>query len=146
MTNELIIILLFLITGLIIYFGLKFNSTEKSELEKFKLISDKVKVDLTLAQIKTNNWTDEIIINQKEYGGLNQLTGNSEKNINKIDRVVNYLTVRAKYRGKTIDYGVNIEMDTDNLKIHLSLNKETILYIDPKNTDKKYLDLEFLEK
>ncbi len=145
MKNELIIILLLIIVGIIIYFKLKPNSTEKSKLEKFKLIADKIKIDLTQSEIKTNNWTDETIIDQSKYAGLNQLTGKSEKNIKMIDRVVNYLIVKGKYRGKTIDYGKRIEMDTDNLKIHLSLQKETILYIDPKNSDKKYLDLEFLD-
>ena len=144
MINELIIILLLLISGIIIYFVLKLNITEKSEFQKFKLIADKVKIDLTLANIKSNDWTDEIIINQNEYGGLNQLTGQADKNIKKIERVLNYLTVRGKYRGRTIEYGMSIEMDTDNLKLHLIQQKETILFIDPKNIDKKYLDLEFI--
>ena len=133
-----------MIIGIIIYFSLRNKSTEKTELEKFKLIADKVKIDLTFSEIKTNDWTDEIMINQNKYGGLNQLTGNADKNIKKVDRVLNYLTVRGKYRGKTIDYGMSLEMDTDNLKIHLSQQKQTTLYIDPKNSDKKYLDMEFI--
>jgi len=144
---KALVILIVLIIGLILGFKSKLRSkSNESKLKDFKSKADKVKIDLTQASIKTNKWTDEIVTDNSNYAGLNQLTGNSERNIDKIDRTVNSVNVEFKYKGETINHTTNVLMDSDNLKIHLAIQKETILYIDSENYENRYLDLEFIDR
>ena len=144
---KILIFLIVISIGLAVKFKDKLIlKSNKSKLNDFKLNADKVLVDLTIAEIKSNSWTEEVITDNSNYAGLNQLTGQSEKNFKLEEKILNHVKVKTKYNGKNIEYGTNVNMDTDNLKIHLSIQKETYLYIDPKNIENKYLDLEFLEK
>ena len=122
------------------------NGYPKKKLEKFKSESTKLKVNLLEAEIKSNKWTEKVITDESKYAGLNQLNGEPEKNFKLEEKVVSHLKVKTKYNGKTIEFGRNVNMEPDNLRIHLELQKETYLYIDPKNIENKYLDLEFMEK
>ncbi len=41
----------------------------------FKNNDEIIKVDLTTAVIKLNNWSEEVVVKNSKYGGLNQLAG-----------------------------------------------------------------------
>jgi hypothetical protein len=122
------------------------NGSSKNKLERFKSESTRLNVNLLEAEIKSNKWTEEVMTDETKYAGLNQLNGEPEKNFRIEEKVVSHLKIRAKYNGKTIEYGQNVNMESDNLRIHLELQKETYLYVDPKNIENKYLDLEFMER
>lgn len=124
---------------------LKKNKREKKkELETFKRNARKIKVSLEDVEIKSNNWTEQIVIDNSRYSGLNQISGNSDRNIENIDRNLNTLIINIPINGKNNFYEYQVEMSTDRLKIKLDMQKETIYYYDPNNSNKNYLDLKFL--
>jgi hypothetical protein len=123
----------------------KSKNTDQKEFESFKANATKIKVSLKDYEIKSNSWTDEIIIARNKYNAAwNQVTGNPDRNIQKISRNVNHVTLKIKYWGKTIDYNFYVEKDTKTLTVLFEVQQETTLYVDRNDPDKKYLDLEFL--
>jgi hypothetical protein len=129
------------------YFLSKNNQiNNNTEIERFKASAEKVIVSLENYQVKTNNWTDEIAISNSKYSGLDQLTGNSERNIKFEHRIVSVLNLKIMYLGKTEEYQIKLEKDPVTIKMLLEIRKETSLYIDKLDPEKKYLDLEFLNK
>lgn len=123
----------------------KSRKKDEVNLEMFKNNADKILVSLEDYTIKSNSWTDEIVVNNSKYiGAWNQISGNPDKNIQKIARNPNCVYLKLKYNGNIENYNFYIEKDRQTLEILLGLKKETYLYIDKKYPEKKYLDLEFL--
>lgn len=115
------------------------------ELEKLKKTSDKIIVNLNTAEIKTNSWTEEEIIETGRIGMLNQLGGNGDKNIRNVTRNESMVSWIFIYHGKPIHYTIVIDKEVQSLKMHFAIQKETIFYVDQNNPDNNYLDLEFLQ-
>ncbi|TKD61432.1 hypothetical protein [Flavobacterium sp. ASW18X] len=114
-------------------------------LADLKLRGEKVKVELDNVKIKSNKWNETVITDNTQYAGLNELVGRADRNMKTVVKNLNQVTINIPYKGKIIRYKANVQMDTDNLKIHFAIQKETTLYIDPLNNRNMYLDLEFLE-
>lgn len=141
----LVLILPFVLFLLISYLRAeKKKNDDKLTLETFKKTAEQIKVDLNLAEISTNSWTDEIVSNNKA-AGWNQLSGDGGKNIKYIPRTQNWIRIKVPYKDTFIHYEVIVEKEITSLKMHFALQKETILYIDKNNPDINYLDLEFLQ-
>jgi hypothetical protein len=115
------------------------------ELENLKKTADKIIVNLNTAEIKTNSWTEDKIIETGRIGMLNQLGGDGDKNIRSVTRNESMVSWVFNYHGKTIHYTIVIDKEVQSLKMHFAIQKETILYVDPNNPDNNYLDLEFLQ-
>jgi len=141
---------LLLITPFVLYFILDCIKSKrkeyksKLELENFKKTADKIVIDLENIKIKSNSWTDTVVVDNTRYGGLNQLTGNEDKNIKMIKRDINYVKISVPYKEKTLNFNLSVAMEATILKMHFAIKKETILYVDPENPDNYYLDMEFL--
>lgn len=123
----------------------KRRKTEKEnrrELEVFKQKAKIINVNLEEVEIITNKWTDTIVVNNTQYGGLNELAGFHDANIRKIDRNLNSVRITIPINREKMEYLLNIEMDPTTLSMHFAIKKETQLYI---HGDELYLDLEFLE-
>lgn len=49
-----------------------------------------------------------------------------------------------QYKNNTLSYAYVSQRSHESLRVNLIVKKETTLYINPKNLEEKYLDLEFL--
>lgn len=109
----------------------KFEKKNRNELNEIKLLVKngiRSEINLTELEISQNNNSlligNEIIINK--YGNKNIQTKLNFKN--------------------NIDYYFYTDINKDNLKIYFALNPKTYLYTDKNDTQKKYLDFEFLSE
>lgn len=118
------------------------NKTQRETIELFKKQAIQHKTDLHKAIIKSNSWTEEKVIdNDPRIGGLNQLFGRPEDNMININHTIN--VVEFFIDGHETSYLVKIQMDEATLKMYLSMQKETGIYIDKTRF---YVDLDFLWK
>ncbi|NVN94207.1 MAG: hypothetical protein HXX18_02865 [Bacteroidetes bacterium] len=160
---------LFWIIGIAMFIGgwalLRFTPTikESKENEKIKILinqlienGEKIIVDLSKCDIKTNNYTEE----QSNYGGRNDITtldierniqawnalgGDSIKNTKIVEVYQSVLVYKNQHDGNIetfISRVINKEKTT--LMFKLVDKKETILYIDKNDRSRYYFDLEFL--
>ena len=118
------------------------EAENRLNLADFKQKARAIKVNLEDVEIKTNNWTDTVVINNSQYGGLDELAGYADSNIMRVDRNLNSVKITIPVDGEEINYFVNIEMEPTTLAMHFAIRKETLLYI---HGDELYLDLEFLK-
>lgn len=111
----------------------KFNREKKIEIQKLKKYGEKIIVNLENIKINSNSWRQEVRKTSK-YGDK----------ISHIDINYNLIEMKIPYKNEFINYSLHIDMDTTKLKMHFAIKKETILYVDLKDKNKNYLDLEFL--
>ncbi|MCF8296279.1 MAG: hypothetical protein K9J13_01935 [Saprospiraceae bacterium] len=123
---------------------IELNLKKEEQLNLFKNKADKIKVDLSNAVLKSNSWSEDIVVNNSNSGALNQLAGQGYRNINTIQHNENVIKISVPYKDTTIEIKHNINIESQTLKMKLALKEETILYVNPNNTHEYYLDLEFL--
>lgn len=111
----------------------KAESDNKAEIQKLKKYGEKVIVNLETLKINSNSWQQEFRKKSKYEDKI------SHEEIN-----YNIIEVKIPYRGEFIKYSIHINMETTKLKMHFALKQQTILYIDLKDKNINYLDLEFL--
>lgn len=146
-----IILMAFVGIVILIYFvssGSKEKKAErkwKQELEEFKRNAKKILVNLENVEVKSNSWTDNVVVSESKYGGLDEMAGYGNSNVVQVDRNLNAVNISIPIDGETIEYLVNIEKDPTTLAMQLAVQKETYLYINRQNKREMYLDLEFLE-
>jgi hypothetical protein len=150
--NYIFLIIGFTITlPYVVYFFWLFYIDRKKDIktllniEELKKNGNKIIVNLENVKIKTRN-SYATKINNSRTGAINQIIGNSDKNIETIEFKNNSISFKIPYENSFIRYSLTIDMDPINLKLHFATKKETILYVDKKNMNKYYLDLEFLKK
>lgn len=122
----------------------KINDRLKEKIELLKKTGEKITINLDLVKIKPSQLQEKIITDNTTYSGLNGLAGREDRNFKIVNKTVNQLTLIKSHKGRKIKYQESIVMDSDNLKIHFAIQKNTILYIDPNDGKNMYLDLEFL--
>ncbi|WP_299188468.1 hypothetical protein [uncultured Aquimarina sp.] len=112
------------------------RSENEFEIEKQRLIQtgDKVVINLDNIQINNNSWNQEFIIGQGKY-----------QRIEHRDVSYNYIELEIPYESQTIKYNLHIDMDLTKLKMHFAIKEQTYLYVDTKDINNNYLDLDFLE-
>ncbi len=123
----------------------KDNAKLNTLLEEFKRSSRQIKVNLENLNIISNSWSEDIIISENKYGGLDELAGYKNHNIINVDRNLNTILLEIPIKDKIHKYHIDIESDLITLQIKFAIQKETILYIDSKSKE-TYLDLEFLNE
>lgn len=129
-----IILLPFIIWFLISYIKeKKIDSEKKDEIQKLKKYGEKVIVNLENIKIVSNSWTQEV-----------RKTSKYEDTVSHVDINYNFIEIKIPYKNEFINYSLHINMETTKLKIHFAIKRETILYVDLKDKNKNYLDLEFL--
>ncbi len=130
----------------ILFFGIVFlisfiskmkkrNEEKKSNIiiEKFKKSSKKFEIDYTEIKIKSNSWKQEI-----EVG-----SGVSSKN-EYVDICQNNLSFSKEIDGLRFNGEVQIDMNTDILKMKLAYKNKIDFYYDLANPNQYFLDLDFL--
>jgi hypothetical protein len=155
---------LFLCVGLILFIvgaarlNLKapprYMSNEGQLVNWLKVHGDKIKVDLCECVIKENHYTEEIEDSEKYQNvswGLNVLTGVPSGGLYPNDQVEHRNVIQsvilfeAPYRGKNIQFRSHfISKDKTTLLFHFYAQKETNIYMSPKDGNTYYFDLEFL--
>ena len=129
-----LILLPFLIWFLIIKIKeKKIDIEKKAEIQKLKKYGEKVIVNLENIKINSNSWKQEV-----------RKTSRYEDKVSYVDINYNLIEMKIPYRNEFINYSLHIDMETTKLKIHFAIKRETILYVDLKDKNKNYLDLEFL--
>ncbi len=123
----------------------KINDRQKERIELLKKTGEKITIDLDLVIIKSSQLQKKIITDNTTYSALNGLVEREDRNFKIVNQNVNQLTITKSHNGRKIKYRESIVMDSDNLKIHFAIQKNTILYIDPNDKKNMYLDLEFLK-
>lgn len=120
------------------------SKKHQKEFEDFKARAVKIKIDLQNITIKSNQWTEEVVINNSKYAGLNQLSGHPERNLKSVTHSLNNLIFEVVYKGQKIRINEEVRMEPKSLEMLLAVKEETLLYIDPNDLSYYYLDLEFL--
>ena len=116
----------------------------KLELEEFKRNAEKILVDLENVSIKSNVWTEEVVVGESGYRGIDERLGYKNSNVVKVNRNLNTFKLSVPLDGNTIDYVVTVEKDPTTLSMLFAIKKQTYLYRNRRNKDEIYLDLEFL--
>ncbi|WP_406844366.1 hypothetical protein [Flavobacterium soyae] len=106
-----------------------------AEIQKLKKYGEKIIVNLENIPIKSNSWKEEV-----------RHTSQYEDKVSSVNINYNLIELEIPYKGDFIHYSLHIGMDTTILKMHFAIKRETVLYIDLKDKNKNYLDLEFLER
>lgn len=115
------------------------------QLNTLKKNADKIEIDLNEVTLKSNNWSEEIVINNSRSGGLNQMSGRGDLNVEKVQHNENVLLFRVPYKNIVIEIDYAFSMEITTLEMKLAIQKETILYVNPNDCDEYYLDLDFLK-
>jgi Ca2+/Na+ antiporter len=146
----------FLLVGILIFlpfiiylFYSKFEIKKEEKknqinLDTFKLKAEKVQFNLDEIEIKSNSWSEEVVIDNSKYGGLNQLAGIPEKNIELIKHNLHHLKIRIPHNGIIYNCDTKININKDDLMIKLAIKKKTFLYVNQFNRKEYYLDIDFL--
>ncbi len=113
----------------------KVIENNKAEIQKLKKYGERITVNLENITIKSNSWQEEI-----------RHTSQYENDVISVGINANVIELKIPYRGEFIHQTLYINMDTTKLKMHFAIKRETILYVDLKDKNKNYLDLEFLER
>ncbi|UKN03484.1 hypothetical protein K6119_08150 [Paracrocinitomix mangrovi] len=150
---SMIGIILMAIVGIIVLIYLASSSSNdrkaqkkwKQELEEFKRNAKKILVDLENVEVKSNSWTDNVVVSVSKYDVLDEIAGYRNSNVIQVDRNLNTVKISIPVEGETIEYLVNIEKDPTTLAMQLAVQKETYLYVSRQNKQEMYLDLEFLK-
>ena len=111
----------------------RWNNHKRKQINKLIKHGDQVIVNLDDLEVQTNSYLKEIEAGSGYNTRMERISVNH-----------NVLLIAAVYRGETIKYKVNIDMDPTKLKMHLAVKKETVLYVDPKDPNNNHLDLDFL--
>lgn len=122
----------------------KLNREVEADLKQFKNSADSILIDLDSAEIKSHSWTEEKVTDNSRFGGYDQLVGRGDLNTESVLQQQNVIHLRPEYRGDILDIYARVDMDPTTLKLKLTMQKETHLYIHPMNPEMYYLDLEFL--
>tara|TARA_R110000850_G_scaffold275296_3_gene414410 strand:- start:17 stop:571 length:555 start_codon:yes stop_codon:yes gene_type:complete len=134
----IILILPFVIYMIKIKLMQKKSSDEYAErINELIYNGDKVIVNLNNLEIKSNSYKKEIEVRNSG--------GNGTRN-EYIDVNHNVIRFTVPYKNESIEYRLDIYMDTTKLKMHFAIKKTTVLYVDPENPNDNYLDLRFLER
>lgn len=108
---------------------------ENAELiDELVRTGEKIMVDLDRLEIQTNSYKQEISVG----------SGYDQRN-EYIDINHNVVFFEIPYKSKLIKFELNIDMDPTKLRMHFAIKGKTVLYVDPKDINNKYLDLSFLE-
>jgi hypothetical protein len=106
-----------------------------------------IPVDLTKCKIKSNQWTSETRrYHHPRVEFLNEISGHGDKNVERMESNVSIVEYTTKVSGRTRTFRSNpVGKDKISLTMLLEMQKETTIYLDPKNKRIYYFDLEFLE-
>ena len=125
-------------------------------IDELKTSGEKIKVDFSKCDIKTNNYTEE----QQRYGGQNELLtldierniqawnaigGDGDKNVKLVEVYQSVLVFKNEHNGQTETFVSRvIPKEKVTLMFKLGEKKETTLYVDRNDRSRYYFDLDFL--
>lgn len=111
------------------------NADKKEAKRKALLLQtgEKIPVNLDNVKIHTNSYLEEVEV-RGGYRRRNETVA--------IDH--NVILLEIPYKDEFISYRIDVGMDPERLRMHLAVKGETNLYVDPKDPDNNYLDLNFL--
>ena len=139
-----------MLVSFLIYAIREKQKSSKIEAQKAEAIvalkgrADQVKVPLNNLKIKANSWSSEEVIDHSKYAGLNDLIGEGQRNIKKVNHNHSTIIFKIPYKGKIIKHTESFDIDEKTLQMFLGMQGETICYVDPQDRNAYYLDLEFL--
>lgn len=115
-------------------------------LKDLKHTGIKISVDLTQCKVKSTSWTMEVgKYDNPRIELLNELSGNEEKNIEKIEANLSRIEYTCDFSGRSRTFlSPTIAKDNVTLRILLEMQQETSIYIDRDDTKYYYFDLEFI--
>ena len=123
-------------------------SYHSNYLKKLKTHGEKIEVNLSDCEIKSNSWTDQKPrYNDSRIEFLNTISGHADKNIAATDVNLSTAIYRINRLGKTrIFESGTIALDEVTLRMLFEVHGRTIIYIDKDNPEYYYFDLEFLSR
>lgn len=132
-----------------VFFIGKKEHVSKSEIDilDLKMNGIRLAVDLEKLKIsKTRKSFHQEIVNDTSLGILSEFITTDDEAYNTVESNSNEIKFKIPYGNSFIRFTKTIDMDPTTLLLHFSVQKETYLYVDPKNKRHYYLDLEFLNK
>lgn len=154
----------FFIIGIIILRKIPSNKQKqefekiKAEIQNLKTNGIKINVDLLKCSIKENHYFEE----KDKYGSENYITtfelerniqavnilfGNSIDNSEKVQVLQTVLIYSANLNRETTTFiSRTLPFDRINLLFKFEKQKETVLYVDKKDSKNYYFDLDFLDE
>lgn len=135
----------------IVYFIIEFlrlgnyGKTSEANLEAFKDEKQKLIINLADVTIKSNR-KFETVVEDNSFESLLKKTSDLSGESIKMQKVTNHYTLIIPYKKQKLEYDLKTDCDIDKLRMHFAIQKETILYVDPKNPKTNYLDLGFLHQ
>lgn len=120
--------------------------THVRHLRDLKLTGMKIPVDLAACEVKSNNWTMEVArYDSPRVAFLNEISGHSEKNIEKIEANLSRVAYTCDFNGKPRTFlSPAIAKDKTTLRILLEMQKETAIYVDMDDDRYYFFDLDFI--
>lgn len=117
----------------------------EAHLHKFKQTANRVPVNLEKAIIQEKNHYYTKTVVTGKAAALNEISGNGHYNEKTIEYTSCKVTFRLKYNNEELTLERTIKMGETALRMHFYIKKETILYVDPFDSENYHLDLDFIE-
>lgn len=129
----------------------RYLNDEDQLISYLKLHGDKIRVDLSQCVIKEHNYSKEIAESEKNEHvswGLNSVPLGGLYPVDKVEQrnvTQSVILYEAPYKGKNMKFRSHIiSKDKTTLLFYFYAQKETYIYMSPKDGNTYYFDLEFL--
>jgi hypothetical protein len=123
------------------------HAPRKRETEDLKLTGVKIPVDLTKCKVKSNSWTKEVARyeNHPRVAFLNEVSGHSDKNVERIASHVSLIEYTCRFNGKRKRFvSSGIPKDRTTMLLLMEMQQQTTIYVDRDNDKIYYFDVDFL--
>jgi len=114
--------------------------------EELKINGERIIVDLTKCEIKTNNYTLEQTVGGSREQFWNVVGGDSDKNVTQLKIIQSVLVYTNDNYGNPETFtSALINKDKISLSFLLEAQKHATIYVDRRNRSNYYFDVEFLD-
>ena len=131
-------------------FLMKHEAEERSEqyeayLHKFKQTANRIPINLEKAIIQERNNYYTKAVETGRTAAMNEISGHGHLNEETVKHTSCEVTFKVNYNIEELTFEKTIHMGETALRMHFYIQKETILYIDPFDSEHYHLDLDFIE-
>jgi hypothetical protein len=122
------------------------NKKYEEQLREFKRTADRVLVDLDKVIIQERNQYHSNTVVTGKAAALNEISGHGHHNEETVKSTFCEVTFKLRYNNEELTFEKIIYKDETTIRMYFYMQKETIFYIDPFDSEHYHLDLDFIEE
>lgn len=114
-------------------------------LHKLKQSANRIPINLDKAIIQERYRYQTNTVVRGKAAAFNEISGHGHHNEETVKHTSCEVTFKVNYNNEELTFGRTINMGETALRMQFYIKKETILYIDPFDSENYHLDLDFIE-